>query len=226
MSSILSAGSPPLSPAPLARRIAARAIDDGILLALAVGLANAVSTKVQERVGYDLSGSSVLQLELSPGYLEAAGADTPSSAVVITLLLLLIAALAYYVASSATGRTPGRAALGLAVARADGRPARSRVLVGRELLRITLISLCAAVLWPLGDVLAVLIDGLGTGGPTADLLTSTAEWLPLLIAITLWIGATLVDPQGRAPHDRLAGTRVVTQHGPDVIASASASPRG
>lgn len=183
-----------------ARRVLARLIDDAVLVIVALGISMLVSSFVDE--------PSVIQLMNTFG---EEPAPPPTSATALALVLLLMAIVVYYLAASTLGgRTPGRALAGLTVVRADGRAASTRLLLGRELLRVCLLGLAIGIAWPLNESFAVLIAEVESLDDLTRPLRALAPWLPVVVVAGLWIGATLVDPLERAPHDRVAGTRVVS----------------
>lgn len=190
----------------LLRRIVARVIDDGIVLALAAALIGAAGTVIEA----NSRATNGVVIQLPGGYFDGPPPGEVDlvalAALVATVGLVFLGAFAYYAGvSAAHGRSAGRAAMGLQVVRTDGAPARWPLLLGRELVRISLLALAVALLWPLRDALSAALTELGPR-PTLDQIL---QWTPLAFVIAGWAGATLADPLQRAPHDRLVGTRVV-----------------
>lgn len=184
----------------IARRIVARAIDDGVLVTVALGIAILVARLFGE-------DPDVLQLMATFGFDPTA---PPPSVAALAVFLLLGATVAFSLGVSALGgRSLGRALAGVTVIGADHRTPASRVLFGRELLRLALTALVVGVAWPLRDAVATFAEKLDVDNDVAGVLLSFAAWIPIAVAAGLWIGATLVDAYGRAPHDRIAHTRVV-----------------
>lgn len=185
----------------VARRVLARLIDDAAMIAIAVGIAMVVGRQLVDRAG-------VLQLMET---FNAEPEPAPPSAAALTVLLLVMAIFVYSLAASALGgRSPGRALTGLTIVRSDSGPVTTRFLLGRELLRMALISLTISIAWPISTAVVVFSEKLGfRADDTASVLVAFAPWLPVAIAAGLWTGAALLDPLERAPHDRVAGTQVV-----------------
>lgn len=185
------------------RRVVARVIDDGLLLAGAIGIAALSATLLGD---FDAAGERIVSgipvSLLTRGQLPALVAASFATGMFIAYI---------GVASLFGGRTLGRIVTNLRVIRSDGREPAPSVLFGRELVRVALICLSLAIVAPIMTVLAsaTLLAGRGAGPTTAVILASTASILPVLLGAAGWIGATAVDEHGRAPHDRLAKTRVV-----------------
>ena len=197
----MSAAAAPLGLAPteagLVRRVIARAIDDAIVVAFAIAFYRAVGTVVELN-----TGGEIQQL---PGWADS-GASTAAVLTLLALGLFVAGTFAFYLfVSVSRGRSPGRAVAGIVVVRADGAPASQRVLLGRELLRVALIAAALAIVWPLGEVVSATVQRFSPDAGVSDLVV----WIGYPVVAAIWIGATLVDPLGRAPHDHIAGTRVV-----------------
>lgn len=194
------AASLPSSEHRLARRVLARVVDD--ILIVSVGLAIAM---VSAAVLVDDPG--VLQLM---SWSEEPPTRPPTSVAVLSVSLLAGATLVYFLASSALGgRTPGRALADLTVVRIDGTRPPTRLLFGRELLRLAMIGITIAITWPLHDAAIMILNEVEFAPDVDGLLHTFAAWLPIAAVGGLWLGAVLVDPLERAPHDRIAGTVVV-----------------
>lgn len=143
----MTAATPPLAaPSLLARRIVARLIDDALLLALAIGIASAIITVLENRAGevQTLGDRYAMSIDVY---------DFSETTTAILAAVATLAAVTYVLwASTVSGRSPGRRAAGLAVRLEDGRPAHWSTLLGREFLRFALVlftvSLAATMLPP------------------------------------------------------------------------------
>lgn len=184
----------------LGRRIVARIVDDAVLVAVAVGISTIAANFADE--------PGVLQLMARFGGGDLTGPSSVDGAV--ALAAILVASVLYFLAASASGgRSPGRALARISVIRADGRVPTTRHLLGRELLRVGMLAIAVAVVWPLHHLFAEVVDRSGSYSHVSWFTQAFALWLPGTVVGTLWIAVVLVDPLERAPHDRVAGTRVV-----------------
>lgn len=184
---------------PLPRRVFGRLIDDAIVLSLAYGIAKAAAVIWSVRVPDPMEVFSG-EVGLEP------------AATLATAGMLVVVALAYYGASSFRGgHSFGRAVTRVKVVCADGTQATRQVLLGRELIRVVMVAGALALAWPTTIVLRGVVDDLVDNDDLRELLWWTAAWLPYPAVAAAWISAALVDPLGRAPHDRAAGTFVVMQ---------------
>lgn len=199
---------------PIGRRLAARLIDDAILVGLAVGIAMATTILLTRRA----MSSDSLSLSDYYGLSEGGYAiPIPPAAPALVLGFVALSVVAYYLwASAAGGRTLGRWIFGLRVVRETGGPVSWGLLLGREGLRTTLLIATLSLAWLVARAIEPMVAELPTQGPVGVLLQSCVSWLPLVLVAIAWLGATLVDPLGRAPHDRLAGTIVTSAASPTI----------
>ena len=184
------------------RRFLARLIDDGLLLAAALILVIAASEILGE------SGT----LDSSPFGSTKDG--------VVALIVALVAAGLFAVYARWAAHRPGALAdvtLGRAVARlrivdGAGLTPQPSLLIGREFIRAALVGAALGVLnWVVQPVTtAIQTLGASTHPHTfGAAIPAALIGLPGVLVTALWCGTALVDSRGRAPHDRLARTRVV-----------------
>ncbi len=202
----------PLPPIPrhgavIVRRLIARLIDDGFLAALA-----AVCLTIGVRVGEsETSGRIEPDRARDLEYFGIALGSYPLALLVSSTLLLVLVVGYYAVASHTDKGTPGRRFVRLRVVRADGRAPTPSALLGREFLRLALVGLSLALVWSITSPLAVAALALQQPiGEIAGLwIAVVLTAVPTGLVVAGWVGAAAVDDEGRAPHDRLARTRVV-----------------
>lgn len=195
-------------PSLLARRIAARLIDDAILTALAIGLVAATATVLEDRA----RSGVVLTLGDRYGAPPSVAVNVPGMVPPLVVGVFALAAMAYYLWGAADGgRTLGRRALRLQVVGVNGAAAAWPTLLGREVMRAVMLSVTILVAWIGSRALRFWLDDLNLDLPTGayDVLRGSIQWLLCLFVVAVWLGAALVDPLGRLPHDRLAGTLTV-----------------
>lgn len=184
----------------LGRRIVARLVDDAALLAVAIAITTIAANFADE--------PGVLQLMVRFGDGELTGPASRDGAIALSAILA-VSVLYFLAASASGGRSPGRALARISVIRVDGRAPSTRHLLGRELLRVAMLAVAVAVVWPLHELFAEVVDRSGGYSHVPWFAQAFALWLPGTVVGTLWIAVALVDPLERAPHDRVAGTRVV-----------------
>lgn len=184
------------------RRLFARVVDDGLLLAIAVGIAVAIASAVEPP---DPTGEEAMA-GISGGVFAE---PTTASLVAVLFVAASVAVLGGF--SLLDGRSPGRAIFGVQVVRNDGRVPTPGALFGRELVRIAAVALTIALVSPATAALQAALVGLGPDDArTVSLLvTATTLFLPFVVVAAGWFGIAASDDEGRAPHDRLTKTRVV-----------------
>ena len=134
--------------------------------------------------------ADVIDVWAVPSLVTAVGFVLGGDRVLPGLVAALVLVVGLVGAETVTGRTPGKAALGLEVRRVDGRPASLRDVATRRVWMLVYL------------VLPVIGHGLSSGVAFVVLLS------------VLWTISR--DPEGRGWHDRLAGTVVVRSDGPDT----------
>lgn len=186
------------------RRVIARVVDDGLLTGLSILIALGINRLVSP---------SRAASEFTPGIDIVTAGETATVGVLLTGLLATMLFL-FYVGNAAgrRGATIGRLATGIRVVAHDGGRLPASVVFGRELTRVALVCLSLAIVHPVADALGrpFLELAANPSGEAASLIVTTVTVLvPVCVVIAGWIGAALLDPRGRAPHDRLARSAVV-----------------
>lgn len=188
------------------RRVLSRVIDDGILTALSI-----VMVVIVGRIWPSVESGYNTAAVGSPAF---SGAN-PLVATVLAGLLSTVLFLIYMGSASRwEGVTIGRAVTRLKVVDRAGGPARPSLLLGRELMRVALVSLCLGLAY---FVALTIVEATRTlspdrfGDDLALIVGTVTGLLPIAVVVAGWVGAALIDPAGSAPHDRLSRTRVVRQ---------------
>ncbi|MBO9533426.1 MAG: RDD family protein [Solirubrobacteraceae bacterium] len=137
------------------------------------------------------------------------------SQALITGVTLLVGLLILVLAVRTSGRTPGRAILGLKVVTSDGEAASQQRVLTRELLAFGLFAVALGLTQQgTGAVLglftnAAALEFAGDGNDAA--LFPVSLLFPWASAIALTYGAIGAIPGGVAAHDHLARTKLVWQ---------------
>ena len=190
----------------IVRRLFARLIDDGLIAVLAAGC-----LAVGVRVGESEFGDGYADGRETMAYFGISLGNHPVALLVASSLILALVVAYYGVSSLFDGRTLGRTAARIRVVRADGRTPTPSALMGREFLRSALLGLALALVWSISSPLA--LAALAVQQPIGEIaglwIAVVLTFVPTSLVLAGWIGAAAVDEEGRAPHDRLARTRVV-----------------
>ena len=200
----------PLDPEPSAvpseaivwRRFLARVIDDLLLTVVSLLIVIAASELIQTTQNSTSAPFGSTKIGVVAGIV----------ALIAAALFVLYARWAANRPNALAGVTLGRSITRLRIVDGAGLTPKPALLMGREFTRVALVCAALGVFdWttgPISNILQQLAvpDHAHTFGIA---LPTVIIGLPVLLVAALWSGTALLDPLGRAPHDRLARTRVV-----------------
>jgi uncharacterized RDD family membrane protein YckC len=225
---------PTTLPSYLGRRVLARVIDDLLLVILSIMIVVNTTIKLGDHGnGIYSTGLGGPTTDAGEGAWTTYAPLSDDEHLNTTLLaigafaLLLFLAYAWW-SSRTAGGTLGRRVAGIRVVSADGAPAPRRVIAGRELVRVALGGAALAILGPVSGELAAVGQSLvGTqfSTETGQVTAAMTAILPAALVLAAFLGAALIDPEGRAPHDRWSRTRVVrSRDRKRLLATAGGDP--
>jgi uncharacterized RDD family membrane protein YckC len=230
MSTASAPNDPPTPPSHLGRRVIARVIDDLLLVIISIVIVINTTIALGDHSNglYTTAPPSIAGGEETwTTYAPLSDEEHVNTTLVAIGALALLLFVAYTWWSSRTaGGTLGRRIAGIRVVGTDGQPAPRRVIAGRELVRVALGGAALAILGPVSGELATVgqsLVGSEFSTETGQVTAAMTAILPSALVLAAFLGAALIDVEGRAPHDRWSRTRVVRSRDRKPARAASAA---